>query len=237
MELYKQLEDLARQQGITYVGVADLSAAGSAVPEQGGDIVADYPYSISLGIALIKPIVDQLPNREQRAAAVNYRLHAYDIVNQRLDMAASLISSFLQSAGCKVLPIPASKRADDERICAVFSHKLGARLAGLGWIGKSCLLVTPEHGPRVRWTSILTDAPLEPTGKPMEQKCGSCTECVKICPVSAFTGRNFQAGEPREARYDARSCEKYFDRMEADGRIPVCGMCLYVCPHGRKQGA
>ena len=234
MSLNKQIEELAKQQGITYVGVADLSGVKSTVWEQGGDIVAGYPYSISLGIPLIKSIIDQLPNCDQRVVALNYRLHAYDVINRRLDMIASIISSFIQNEGYKVLPIPAAERVDDKRICASFSHKLGARLAGLGWIGKSCLLVTPEHGPRVRWTSILTDAPLEPTGEPMEEKCGECDQCVKICPVNAFTGINFQSNQPREARYIARSCEKYFDEMKVNGKIAVCGMCLYICPYGRK---
>ena len=237
MSINKQIEELAKQQGITYVGVASLSSVMTAVWEQGGDMVAGYPYSISLGIPLIKSIVDQLPNRDQRAVALNYRLHAYDVINRRLDMTASIISSFIQNEGYKVLPIPAAERVDDERICASFSHKLGARLAGLGWIGKSCLLVTPEHGPRVRWTSILTDAPLEPTGEPMEEKCGECDQCVKICPVNAFTGVNFQSNQPREARYDARSCEKYFDEMKTNGEIAVCGMCMYVCPYGRRKSA
>lgn len=234
MSLNTKIEELAKRFGIAYFGVADLSNAQNAVFEQGGDIVADYPYSISLGIPLIKSIVDQLPNRHQRAAALNYRLHAYDIINQRLDITSSIISSFIQNEGYRVLPIPAAERVDDERICASFSHKLGARLAGLGWIGKSCLLVTPEHGPRVRWTSILTDAPLEPTGEPMDENCGGCTACVDICPVGAFAGRNFHSDESREVRYNARKCERYFDEMKANGKMAVCGMCLYICPHGRK---
>ena len=110
---------------------------------------------------------------------------------------------------------------------------MAAHLAGLGWIGKSCLLVTPEAGPRVRWTTVLTDAPLK-AGTPMEMRCGDCHECVDICPVKAFTGRNFIESEPREARYDARRCEKYLKGLEASTGYGVCGMCLYICPHGKK---
>lgn len=85
-------------------------------------------------------------------------------------------AGFIDKKGYRALPLPAAERIDDERICASFSHKMGASLSGLGWIGKNCLLVTPEHGPRVRWTTILTDAPLEPTGNLQEQKCGRCTK-------------------------------------------------------------
>jgi epoxyqueuosine reductase len=68
-----------------------------------------------------------------------------------------------------------------------------------------------------------------------EIKCGKCTKCVDICPVHAFTGRAFVEGEPRESRYDARACEKYFDKMEEEGIVSICGMCLFICPHGRKK--
>jgi len=202
------------------------------VLDQGGSEIASFSYSLTLGIVLNKHIVDQLPNRTMRSVSLNYEHHAYNLINQRLDLASSVLAGFIDKKGFRVLPLPAAERIDDERICASFSHKMGANLSGLGWIGKSCLLVTPRHGPRVRWTTVLTDAPLEPTGKMQEERCGDCTRCVDICPVRAFTGRPFVADEPREARYDARKCEKYFDWMKSKGEIGVCGMCLYICPYG-----
>lgn len=132
-------------------------------------------------------------------------------------------------------PVPASKRADDERISALFSHKLAAHLAGLGWSVKSCLLITPEAGPRVRWAVVLTDAPLEPTGKEMEERCKDCQECVQICPVGAFTRRPFRKEELREARYASYKCERYHADLEKKMGIGVCGICLYICPFGRKK--
>ena len=140
---------------------SDLSPARDAILAQGGPVIAEYPRAVSIGIALLHTIVDQLPQRSERAVAVNYRHSSYDVINQRLDLVASRLSSVLQHMGYRALPIPAAKRIDDQRICAVFFHKLGAHLAELGWIGKSCLLITPEMGPRVRWTTVLTDAPLE----------------------------------------------------------------------------
>lgn len=233
MGIEDKVRQIAEAGGADFFGVADLSLAKAEVMRQGGEKIASYPRAISVGIRLFDEIVDQLPDREQRAVAVSYRHHLYDVINDRLDDIASRIASELQRAGYRVYPVPSSKRADDERICAVFSHKLAAHLAGLGWIGKSCLLVTPEAGPRVRFVTVLTDAPLA-AGTPMDAACGDCTECVDICPVSAFTGRLFREDEPREARYDARKCEAYFNRMEKDGKMAVCGMCLYICPHGKK---
>jgi epoxyqueuosine reductase len=235
MESTAKLKEIVMAWGADFFGVADLSLAREEILRQGGDLVGDYPRAISLGIALPKAIVDQLPQRAERAVAINYRYHAYDIINQRLDLLASQLSSLLQREGHKALPIPVAKRVDNERICAIFSHKLAAHLAGLGWIGKSCLLVTPEVGPRARWVTILTDAPLPPTGEPLAERCGDCEECVEICPMQAFTGEPFRPTEAREIRYDAGKCQSYFAEMKTqDPEAAVCGLCLYVCPHGRK---
>jgi epoxyqueuosine reductase QueG len=185
-----------------------------------------------VGIALPHAIVDQLPRRSERAVSMSYRQHAYDVVNQRLDHVASHLSGLLQREGHSALPVPASQIVDDDRLCGIFSNKLAASLAGLGWIGKSCLLVTPQVGPRVRWATVLTDAPLAPTGAMMEVRCGDCEACVDICPPHAFTGRPFHPSEPRELRFDVHKCHAYFDEMKRSSGLDTCGMCLYVCPHG-----
>ena len=224
---------MAEAGGADFFGVADLAQAKYEILRQGGEQIASYPKAVSIGIRLFDEIVDRLPDRDQRAVAVSYRHHCYDVINDRLDDIASRIAGGLQRAGYRAYPVPSAQRADDERICAIFSHKLAAHLAGLGWIGKSCLLITPEAGPRARFITVLTDAPLD-AGTPMDPACGDCTECVDICPVSAFTGRLFREDEPREARYDARKCEAYFKTLEKPGIPAVCGMCLYVCPHGKK---
>jgi epoxyqueuosine reductase len=235
MKFNGTLRSIVNMWGAAFCGVANLSLAKKAIFDQGGELVADYPSAISVGIALSHPIVDQLPHRAERAVAVSYR-HEYDVVNQRLDLIASHVSSFIQQQGFRAFPVPSAKRIDDQRICAVFSHKLAAHLAGLGWIGKSCLLITPEVGPRIRWVSVLTDAPLTVTGEPMEERCGTCQKCVEICPVQAFTGRSFREQESREVRYDASKCDRYFEKMkEKKPGLEVCGLCLYVCPYGRRN--
>lgn len=235
MDLDVQIRYLTEDWGADLFGVADLSPARDAILAQGGPMIAEYPRAISIGIALPHSIVNHLPRRTEHAVAASYQHHAYDVINQRLDLIASRLSSVLQRERCSALPIPASQQVDDERLCAVFSHKLGAHLAGLGWIGKSCLLITPEMGPRVRWATILTDAPLRKIGERTNEGCGDCMECVDICPVKAFTGRAFREKEPREARYDARKCDRYFAKMsEKDAELAVCGLCLYICPYGRE---
>jgi epoxyqueuosine reductase len=234
MDLESDLPPRARSLGADYYGVADLGRAQEFIRVQGGDRVARYPRAVVVGIRLLDTLVDMVDDRNDRTGVALYRHFGYDVVNAALDSIALQVANTIQQKGYRALPIPASKRASDELIAGVFSQKLAAHLAGLGWIGKNCLLVTPDHGPRVRWIAVLTDAPLIPTGKPMEPRCGKCTECVDICPVHAFTGRPFHADEPRKARFDAALCDRYFNEIETGSSPGVCGLCLYVCPFGRK---
>jgi len=236
MELQEKMPRLVRRLGGDMYGIADLGLAREAIMNQGGIDVDEYPRAVSIGIRLMDSIVDQLPEgRETRAIGVTFQTECYEYVNRRLNDIASRVASTLQNAGYSALPIPASERVDDRRICAMFSHKLGAHLAGLGWIGRSCMLVTPQYGPRVRWVSVLTDAPLPPTGAPMDPRCGSCHECVDHCPSRAIKGPAFIESEPREARFDALACQEYIRVLEKREETAVCGMCTAVCPHGRKK--
>lgn len=235
MDLEQILSDIRDSRRADYVGAAALSKAGEFIRAQGGDFIAELPTCVSIGIVLPSTIVDLLPRRNERSVQISYRQQAYEIINQRLDLLTSEIASLLQNAGYRAFPIPAAERVDDIKICASFSHKLAANLCGFGWIGKSCLLVTERHGPRVRWSTVLTDAPFSNNEKQLSIRCGKCRECVDICPVGAFTGRNFAEEEAREARFDAEKCSQYFDKMASQGQLKVCGMCLYVCPFGRAK--
>ena len=235
MGIDAELRRLAGELGADFYGVADLTPVRGVVVEQGGEMLAEYDRAIAVGIRMVDEIVDLLPgHRDELAVATGYLRHCYDVINNRLDEMTSRLAGVLQREGMKAMPITAAERHDDVGIRAVFSNKIAARLAGLGWVGKSCLLVTPAVGPRVRWASVLTVAPLQPTGSPLEEACGSCAECVEICPTGAFTGRAFREEEPREARYDARACETYLKRIREETGWGVCGLCVAACPHGRR---
>jgi epoxyqueuosine reductase QueG len=234
MDFDTRVRTLAISLDADYYGVADLSSARQFIHDQGGEKVSRYPRGIIIGMRLQDSMVDLLPAGDKEGAIL-YRHSAYDVVNLALDQIALRVANLLRREGFDAFPIPASKRTSDEKISGPFSQKLAAHLAGLGWIGKSCLLITREHGPRVRWVTVLTDAPLAPTGSPMESQCGGCRACVDICPQNAFTGREFNPDEPREARFDAAACDRYFREMEKEKGVAVCGLCLYVCPYGRKR--
>jgi epoxyqueuosine reductase len=231
--LNNQIIKILKPYYIDYVGFADLSKYESDLIRFGGSIVKGYKQGISLGIVIPNSIVDHLPERDDPNISCEYKTHGYDILNERLNLIASTISSYLNQKGYRALPVPAANRTDEKNAIPTVSHKMIAHIAGLGWIGKSCLLVTPKAGPRLRLISILTDAPLESADNQIEQKCGDCQECVKICPVQATKGNNYRSGDPREQRLDFKKCHDYFEYLKKTRSYPVCGLCLYVCPHGK----
>jgi hypothetical protein len=102
MTLQEELNKIALANGVYYFGVSDISNEREFIVEQGGGELASYPYAISLGIKLIHQIVNKLPFRNERSIALNYRHHAYDVINQRLDLIASILSSYIQECGYRV---------------------------------------------------------------------------------------------------------------------------------------
>ena len=235
MELYEKIKELGDIHGIDYIGVAGISNYKEEIESIGGSIVGDFQRAVSIGIVLQKSIVSLLADRDVYENVLQNKTHAYDVINYRLDYFASVVASVIQKSGYTVMPLPAAERIDSNRVCASMSHKITARLAGFGWIGKNCLLITPMHGPQVRWTTVLTNAPFEENKVIMDNQCGTCNQCVKTCPVQAIKGRNFIENEARELRLDVTKCEKFFETLTSQGRLPICGMCLYACSRGKKQ--
>lgn len=233
MDLINSLEHKATDWGARFFGVANLAVAKETIVEQGGEFLSVFPRAILVGIAMNDEIVNQLPQHQEPIIARTYD-YLYYTVSQSLDRIALRLSVTLNKHGFKSLLVPASDSADTKNIRGLFSHKLAANLSGLGWIGPSCLLITPESGPRVRWVTVLTDAPLE-AGTPIENECDDCRICVEACPPNAFTGRLFDSSEPREARFNIQRCIEYRKHLEEKKTgVRVCGMCISVCSVGRK---
>ncbi|HDN85315.1 MAG TPA: epoxyqueuosine reductase, partial [Candidatus Aerophobetes bacterium] len=116
------------------------------------------------------------------------------IMNEKLDFISFRLARFLEDCGYKSLPTVSSRiirfrpfEGRPEGFTPEISHIHAGACAGLGEIGFSGLLITPEYGPRVRLVSVITEAELEPTplyrGVPL---CDKCMECVKHCPTEAF---------------------------------------------------
>jgi len=144
---------------------------------------------------------------------------------------------FLLKKGYKAKLRPVTFEEDKTHLTAKLPHKTAATRAGLGWIGKSALLITREFGPAVRLVTVLTDAPVKP-GKPVNKSlCGRCTHCVDACPAHAHTGKNWEAGMPREALYDAFKCREMthnLTRKLIGEKLSICGLCITACPWTQK---
>lgn len=131
------------------------------------------------------------------------------------------------------------ERAPDAAIrCAVdhtpFLERAYAQEAGLGFIGKHTLLITPERGSWVLLAALITDIDLD-ADEPMTSQCGSCTRCLDACPTGAIT---------TAFHLDARRCLAYLtiehkgdppaDLREATGDwLFGCDVCQEVCPYNR----
>lgn len=233
MRLNNKIIKILKPYYVDYIGFADIEPYQNDLIRYGGDIVNNYKSAISIGIAIPDSIVDHLPRRNDMNISCEYKTHGYDIINHRLNFIASMLSSYLNQNNHRTLPIAAAARTDEENAIPTVSHKMIAHIAGLGWIGKNCLLVTKKHGPRVRFISILTDAPLKTIDNPLVQQCNECDECLKACPVKAIKGKNYIMGEAREERFDFIKCQNYFDELKENRKYAACGMCLYACPYGK----
>jgi epoxyqueuosine reductase QueG len=166
-----------------------------------------------------------------------YQQH-YAKVNALLDDIGIRVAQILQRAGGRALPIPASQALDTTLWLSYISHKGVAVAAGIGWQGKSLLLVNRDHGPRVRLVTILTDLPLEPD-QPVKNLCADCTACVEACPVQAIKDVNttFHYSEREEALHLDRCAARVLENKDTLAFIDsaICGVCVRACPFGHRR--
>lgn len=224
---FNTLEESLREQGVAQIGYSDLRGI---VPER----YNAFPYGITLVWRLLDGVLDEV--QTLNSPTYSYFQH-YRSVNAELDRLTLWLATKLEQAGFRALPIGASQSVHDMgNYSGAFQHKTAAVRAGLGWIGKSALFVSPQFGPRVRLATILTDAPVpNPQCGDGTSQCGNCEVCVKICPAKAIKGANFVPGLPREELFDPAACSNYMKEAYLRiGRGSVCGLCIVNCPFGRK---
>lgn len=218
IQLRTELESLCRSRGVVAFGVAEtarLHPASSALP---AETFTRLPFALSLAVRVSPEVLATLAGHPNRLYEHHYRQ-----LNFALDRIALEVVWRLSQAGYRALPIPASQLVDWENQRGHLSHKQVALAAGLGWLGRNNLLVTPEFGAQVRLVTVLTDLPLEP-GAPLSRDCGECYRCIEVCPARAIKEK------PEE--FDHRACFeklKEFQRKRLVAQY-ICGLCVRACP-------
>lgn len=212
--------------GADLVGFGDLTA----LP---GDVRENMPVGICVAVKYPKNVIrgiKELPTQEY--------YDWYNRLNEGLDMLVTLGAQALQMFGYEAI---AQTREHvgygDTGNNTVLPHKTVATRAGIGWIGKSALLVTEKYGSMIRISSILTNAPLK-TARPVNRsKCGGCMICTNACPGKAISGKEWSVDVYRDAFFDPVKCRRTARERSMQGfggNITICGKCIEVCPYTRK---
>ncbi len=114
--------------------------------------------------------------------------------------------------------------------------------AGLGEYARNQLVITPEFGPRLRFSKIFTELPLahdRPRKLGVAEFCNICTKCADACPVKALpygpptaeTANRSAIKGVRKWTSDAEKCFGFWTKIVSD-----CAICLRVCPFNRDFG-
>jgi epoxyqueuosine reductase len=198
-----------------------------------------FKYGISIGKKLDDRIIDKLIT----GPTLEYYNH-YNKVNRELTDLTAKIHDALLLKKINSLPIVptisiGSKQYNKflKSLSYDISHKMVATRAGLGWIGKTDLLISKEFGPRLRLVTILLDQDPGCNEKPFEySNCGDCNICVLKCPAKAANGLLWDINTQRDIFFNAFKCREKCGELAkqilgVDERI--CGLCVNVCPKGK----
>ena len=105
--------------------------------------------------------------------------------------------------------------------------------AGLGWIGRQSLLVTPQFGSFVLLGEIVTTEECDLYDKPLTTVgCGECRRCVEACPNGAVKERHIDTSRCISCATIERPGEG--EKAPLHGWIFGCDECQSVCPYNRK---
>ncbi len=181
---------------------------------------------IVIGVAMPLPIVETTPSV--------LHMELYNTSNRELDQMAYDLTRYLNRLGHASFFFPrdgyGTLKALRENPMAAFSHVMAAKYAGLGTVGLSHNLLTPEFGPRVRLVSVFTTASLPPDPMVAEELCIQCEACAKCCPKKAIQRRPDQV----VGDYDKMACLEMAEELTARRCYP-CGICTKVCPIGQDR--
>ncbi len=214
--------------GADLFGVASIESFDDApMGHRPTDILSKAKSVIVVGMKMLDAQADILPTNGNYFAISPrqdmYRGH-YTFISQELDRIGYTVARFLEKKGFKAYHQMASTGGTDQRyLMGLLSLKHMAVQAGLGVLGHNSLLITPQYGPRVRLTAILTDAQMPPDTPLSKNFCRDCEKmCISMCPANALK----KPIDETPYTIDKFVCHQYLNTR------PACAVCLKVCPVG-----
>ncbi len=261
----KEIKALAKDLGADLVGIASARTLNAFPPDprwpQTPDRISPYCKSVIV-------IVCRIPVAAFRCKS-NVPVQYMDmLVLRRMDRIAYRLADALEREGHPSFVTAAQetdwnlKRASYGRLS---TRHLGIE-AGLGTFGLEVNLLTPEFGPRVYLTGVLTELELEPDEIMTEQVCigESCSRCLYSCPSDAVRhfGIDKRACATEAQEFGYATITSFFDRfidaphedkqdliasrdvfgfwqglLRVVGSFGDCPRCLAVCPVGNDYHA
>ncbi len=229
MSLKKELAEICEESGTSIFGVTGTKNLEDAPKgHRPSDIMDNAKSVIVVGLKMLDAQMEL-----QSTSDGYYTISPRDdmmkghitFISRELDRIGYKISRMLEQKGYKAFHQLASEGGVDNReLVGFFSIKHAAEEAGLGSVGRNSLLLTPEFGPRVRLTAIITDAEIE-SDQPLEKDfCKNCDNiCIEVCPADALE-------EP--SRDSAYEIDKFACCNSLGSRVD-CRGCLTECPVGK----
>ncbi len=255
----------AKELGADAVGIASAATLNAFPPDPR---YPQTPERISPYCKSVIVVVQHIPVGAFRCKANTPVQYMDMLVLRKMDKLAFRLASELEKHGHPSLVTAAQetdwnyKRASYGRLS---TRHLGVE-AGLGTLGLEVNILTPEFGPRVYLTGILTELELEPDQPIREQVCigESCSRCLHSCPADAVLhfGIDKRACATEAQEFGFAQIAKFFDRfidapaeekarmvpsrdlfgfwqglLRVVGSFGDCPRCLAVCPVGNDYHA
>jgi epoxyqueuosine reductase QueG len=216
-DYYDELKNFVLGEGACLFGIAEIAG----LPEEHCSLASKTREGLNRAVSIAFHLSDRVLEDVVDGPTRLYFFH-YQRVNMLLDELGLKVTNFIQSRGWEALPIPASQIIDWEKQRAHVSHKHVAVRAGLGWIGRNNLLVTPQFGSRQRLITVLTNMPLK-LDKPLPPGCGNCRACVSSCPSQSI--------KERPEDFDHVGCYHMIKVLVKKAGISqnICGLCVKAC--------
>lgn len=220
--LSQNLKKLLYESGASKVGFANLSEI----------VEGELQYGVSVAVRIPASTITSISD----GPTLEY-YDAYHCINEKLNALVTLAATYLKENGYEAYAQTTDVVKEFDVYRTTLPHKTVATNAGIGWIGKSALLVTEEFGSALRLSSLITNAKLECDTPIKTSKCGNCMICKNACPGGAITGKLWSVDIDRDEFYQPLLCRKKARELAANHlnkEITLCGKCIEVCPYTRK---